>query len=152
MANTIDGKIFRIFLASPSDLSDERQAARRVIERVNHVLAGGKINLRIELLAWEDTLPGYARPQEIINQEVDICNLFVGLLWKRWGQSTGKFSSGFEEEYYRARDRRATSEEPEMWVFLKKVENCIHQVKVEQYELHKPDALGIFVGRQSRNR
>jgi hypothetical protein len=29
---------------------------------------------------------------------------------------------------------------------------CIHQVKVEQYELHKPDALGIFVGRQSRNR
>ena len=31
-------------------------------------------------------------------------------------------------------------------------ENCIHQVKVEQYELHKPDALGIFVGRQSRNR
>lgn len=122
MANSTDGKIFRIFIASPGDLSDERQAARRAIERANRVLAGSKTNWRIELLAWEDTLPGYARPQEIINQEVDICNLFVGLLWKRWGQPTGKFSSGFEEEYYRARDRRAASQEPEMWIFLKKVE------------------------------
>ncbi len=123
MANILSGKFYRVFIASPSDLFDERKTTRQVIDRVNHILAGSRLGWRVELLAWEDTLPGYARPQEIINQELDTCNLFVGLLWKRWGQSTGKFSSGFEEEFNRARDRRsAGSGEPEIWLFFKNIE------------------------------
>jgi len=44
------------------------------------------------------------------------------LLWERWGQPTGSFSSGFEEEFQRARDRRKSSGEPEIWLCFKKVD------------------------------
>ncbi len=33
----------------------------------------------------------------------------------------------------------------------KKLRKCIHQITVEHYGLHKPDTLGIFIGRQTRN-
>ena len=91
MITTLSGKIYRVFIASPSDLAEERRAAQRAVSRINQILVGSKLDWRVELLAWEDTLPGFARPQELINEDVDVCNLFVGLLWKRWGQQTGKF-------------------------------------------------------------
>ena len=31
------------------------------------------------------------------------------------------------------------------------VRKCIHQITVEHYGLYKPDTLGIFIGRQTRN-
>ena len=32
----------------------------------------------IDLLGWEDRPPGFGRPQEEINEDVDRCELFVG--------------------------------------------------------------------------
>src|SRR4029079_4742538 len=55
---------------------------------------------------------------------LDAADLFVGLLWRRWGEPTGSagFSSGFEEEFERATSRRARSRAPEMWLFFKGIE------------------------------
>ncbi len=113
--------IFTVFLASPGDLGEERKAARDSVERINKILAR-RIGWQIELLGWEDTLPGYQRPQTLINKEVDSCDLFLGVLWRRWGQDTGKFSSGFKEEFIRARDRRKNTGEPELWLFFKDID------------------------------
>ena len=108
------------FIASPGDAAEERRAAREVIEELNKVLRN--LNWQIDLLGWEDTMPGVARPQEIINKDVDACGLFIGLLWKRWGQPTGEYSSGFEEEFERALKRREGTGSPEIWLSFKRVD------------------------------
>lgn len=110
-----------VFLASPGDLHPERKAAKEAIDSLNGIL-GRQLNWHIELRGWEDTLPGFGRPQEIINKDVDACDLFVDLLWRRWGSTTGEFSSGFEEEFERARKRRTETKSPEMWLLFKKVD------------------------------
>jgi hypothetical protein len=71
-----------------------------------------------EPTSWEDTLPGYNRPQELINKDVDACELFIGILWRRWGQESGKFSSGFEEEFVRVKERKIRTDSPELWLFF----------------------------------
>ncbi len=49
--------------------------------------AAGPTNLR--LVPEEGIEPTRRRPQEAINKALDECELFVGLLWRRWGQPTG---------------------------------------------------------------
>ncbi len=71
---------------------------------------------------WEDTLPGYGRPQGIIKKDVERCDLFIGLLWSRWGSQTGSYSSGFEEEFELARERRRSAGSPEIWLCFKKID------------------------------
>lgn len=113
--------ILTIFLASPSDLQEERKIVRDTVNRVNKVLSR-RVGWHIELLGWEDTLPGYSRPQSLINKDVDTCQLFLGILWRRWGQETGEYSSGFEEEFIRAQERRKKTRSPEMWLFFKAID------------------------------
>ena len=116
-------KILYAFLASPSDLPDERKAVRDAIAEFNETLAD-EFGYQIELLRWEDTAAGFGRPQELINQYVDRCDLFIGLIWKRWGtppDKDGKFSSGFQEEFERSIDRREKSGKPEIALFFKKI-------------------------------
>jgi hypothetical protein len=94
----MERKVFNIFLASLGDLAEERNIVSDVVNRINKIFSKTN-NWYIELLGWEDTLPGASRPQELINKDIEICDLFLGLLWKRWGTPTGKSDSGFKEEF-----------------------------------------------------
>ena len=120
MPMTHQRKVLRVFLASPSDLEAERKATKEIVERFNHTIR--EIGWAVELLGWEDLLPGYGRPQAQINEDVDACDLFLGVLWRRWGSPSGKFQSGFEEEFERAVVRRRKSESPEIWIYFKRVD------------------------------
>lgn len=113
--------VLNVFLASPSDLKEERKITRSVVDDLNQSL-GRVFDWHIELLGWEDTLPGCGRPQAVIDEDVDKCDLFVGMLWKRWGQHTGTYTSGFEEEFERARERRKHTGTPEIWLFFKRLD------------------------------
>lgn len=113
--------VLTVFLASPSDLNNERKITREAVERVNALLSR-RVGWHIELLGWEDTLPGYSRPQEDINKDVDSCDLFVGMVWRRWGTPTGECCSGFHEEFRRTRDRRLKEGNPEIWLFFKAID------------------------------
>ena len=116
-------RVLRVFLASPGDLTEERKAIRQVVDEYNESLAG-HFGYQIELLGWEDTVAGYGRPQHIINEEVGRCDLFLGMIWKRWGtppDQDGRFSSGFQEEYERTIARRERSRSPEISLFIKHV-------------------------------
>ena len=115
--------VLTVFLASPSDLADERRRAFQVAAEVNETIK--RIGWWIDLLGWEDTLPGYGRPQARINRDVERCDLFVGLLWRKWGTppaQDSRFSSGFDEEFSIARDRREHTASPEIWMFFKTVD------------------------------
>lgn len=116
-------KILRAFLASPGDLQEERKAVRDVVEAFNESWAD-ELGYQIELLGWEDTVASFGRPQQLINEEVDRCDLFIGLMWKRWGtppDRDGNFSSGFHEEFERSIARREDSGSPEIALFFKEI-------------------------------
>jgi hypothetical protein len=114
-------RILRVFLASPGDLVPERQAAREIVADLNDVV-GREFGIHIDLLGWEDTMPGAGRPQALINEDVDQCDLFIGVLWKRWGMPTGTATSGFHEEFTRAFSRNKDASSPELWLAFKQVD------------------------------
>ena len=102
-------------MASPGDLGEERRLFRGIVDEVNRSKANG-MEVQLEPLGWEDTLPGFGRPQELINEDVKICDLMIMLLWQRWGTPTGEYSSGFEEEYELA--KRLLDEEGKPGIML----------------------------------
>ena len=110
----------KVFLASPGDLAEERKAAKVIVDEFNSQLADA-LGYQVELVGWEDTLPGVGRPQAIINRDLDGCDLFVGMLWKRWGTPPGteQYTSGFEEEFQRSMTRNATDGRPQINLLLK---------------------------------
>ncbi len=113
--------VLTIFIGSPGDLGKERQETREVVERINNTL-GRYVGLFLELRGWEDTLPGYSRPQEKITEDVRSCDLFLGLLWQRWGTPTGeKYTSGFEEEFDIALERKQNEGLIDIWLFFKDI-------------------------------
>lgn len=112
-------RVLNVFLASPGDVATERDMAKDVVDRLNRTI-GDSLGWHVELHRWEENLPAFGRPQGVINPSVDACDLFVGLLWERWGEPTGKYSSGFEEEFERAVARRRSTDEPDVWLVFKK--------------------------------
>jgi hypothetical protein len=119
-------KFFRVFLASPGDLVEERGVAKQVIDEYNSQLADA-LGYHADLVGWEDTLPGIGRPQALINRDLDGCDLFVGMLWKRWGsppETSGEFTSGFEEEYVRSMRRFEAEQRPQIHLLLKHIDQA----------------------------
>ena len=115
--------ILQVFLASPSDLEKERKAVRNAVDEINESLAV-ELGYLIDIRGWEDTGPGYGRPQHLINKELDRCDLFIGLIWRRWGTPPShdeNASSGFYEEYERAIKRRESGERLEIFLYFKHV-------------------------------
>lgn len=117
-------KVIRVFLASPGDLDNERQLARSLIDQHNEAYAEA-LGYHVELVGWEDTVSVFGRPQETINKDLDTCELFIGMLWKKWGtppDKEGKFSSGFEEEFTISIERRKKENTPEINLLFKDVD------------------------------
>lgn len=113
-------RFIKVFLASPGDLAEERKVAKAIVDDFNSQLADA-LGYQVELVGWEDTLPGVGRPQAIINRDLDGCDLFIGMLWKRWGTPPGAepYTSGFEEEFNRSMSRSAKEGRPEINLLLK---------------------------------
>jgi hypothetical protein len=99
---------YKIFLASPSDLQDERTSIDEVINELN-LTFGKQQDIHLELLKWEThSAPAIAinHPQEIINYDLgNDYDLFIGLIWKKFGTPTNEADSGTEEEFLNAYNR-----------------------------------------------
>ncbi|MCC4252584.1 DUF4062 domain-containing protein [Sphingobium naphthae] len=120
----MDIKLIRAFIASPGGLEAERRAAYAAAEEINRSVArsmGG----RLELIGWEETLSGNGRPQEIINADMETCDLFIGVMWTKWGSrpsADGPHTSGFEEEFELSFSRHVRTKSPLMAMFFKEVD------------------------------
>ena len=79
-----DLKRYRVFIASPGGLPEERKAFRDVIQHYNEMDAMER-GIVFTPVGWEITLGGVGRPQSLINEDVKKCDYFVLLLWDRWG-------------------------------------------------------------------
>ncbi len=100
-------RLFKIFLASPGDTEAERLAAEEVVDEINKSI-GSRDNFRLELLKWEnDTYPSVGEDgQAVINKQIGSdYQIFVGIMWKKFGSPTKRAGSGTEEEFQLAYDR-----------------------------------------------
>jgi hypothetical protein len=117
-------KVVRIFIASPGDLGEERIRAKFVADEFNSIWAK-EFGYQVELVGWEDAVSVYGRPQSVINKDLERCELFIGMLWKRWGTPpdiSGPYTSGFEEEFSISVDRRKAGGKPEISLFFKEID------------------------------
>lgn len=93
----------RLFLASPGDVSDERTAVREIAESLNRVRSNSN-KPWIEVVGWEThTFPAYGGdPQSIVNKQIADMgkfDLFVGIMWNRFGKPTPRAKSGTLAEF-----------------------------------------------------
>lgn len=116
----VDTRELLVFVASPSDVDNERETVRRVADKVNAAL-GAELGLRLRVTGWEDVPPDLGRPQSQINPLVEECDIFIGVLSRRWGRNTGTHTSGFQEEFELAVTRRADGQVPAVAVYFKVV-------------------------------
>lgn len=101
--------IYRVLIASPSDVPDERRAIPEAIYAWNDLHS---VDMAVALLPvkWEThaTPEMGDRPQAIINKQiVQECDVLVGVFWTKLGTPTGKAESGTVEEIkeFRAKDK-----------------------------------------------
>lgn len=79
----------KIFIASPSDVAAERRIAEEVIHKVN-ATCKDILGIVLEIISWEHLPPitpnlPEESIQDILNQEVRECNVFLLILFKRYG-------------------------------------------------------------------
>src|SRR5437867_1242988 len=91
---------YRVLIASPSDLAEERQAATAAVNVWNaqHAVAESVVLLPV---MWEThvTPQSGIRPQVAINRQlVRECDILVGMFWTKIGTGTGVAESGTVEE------------------------------------------------------
>ena len=99
-----DERVLVVLVASPSDLEPERNRLEEVIRELN-LTWSRTFRLRLELVRWETHgYPGIGSdPQDVLNREfTDDPDIFIGLMWGRYGTPTGRAGSGTEEEFTRA--------------------------------------------------
>ncbi len=105
--------LISIFLASPSDLETERELLKDIVDELNWSICRGK-GVRVDLLRWEThSFPGMGvDPQAVINDQIpDDYDIFIGLMWSRYGTPTKRAGSGTEEEFRRALARYRQNDE-----------------------------------------
>lgn len=99
--------ILSVFVASPSDVSEERDCLEDVIRELNLMWSRTK-GIQLELKRWEThAYPSVGEsPQSVINSQLgDDYDIFIGILWKHFGTPTLQADSGTEEEFNQAYER-----------------------------------------------
>lgn len=97
---SFEAKVFKILIASPGDVEEERKAIPEIISDWNNV---NSETSKVVLLPvkWEThSAPLLGdRPQGIINSQlVNSCDMAIGVFWTRLGSPTGVSESGTAEE------------------------------------------------------
>jgi hypothetical protein len=114
----------RIFVSSPQDVQRERNQLDKVVRELNNTLAAlvPERGLVLELWRWEtDAYPGYESdgPQAVIDRQAPIANfdIFIGIMWRRFGTPTKRVGSGTEAEFHAARESWRENRRPREILF-----------------------------------
>lgn len=92
-------KTYTLFVSSPGDVQRERNLLVKVVDEINQT-HGQPLNYRLNLWRYEDeAYPSANQPQDLINTIQAPYDLFIGIMWKRFGSPTPSAGSGTQEEY-----------------------------------------------------
>lgn len=124
-------KLYRLFIASPSDIENERNIISEVVTDWN-IQQGQTKSVNIEVASWHThSYPSHGdRPQGLINKQVfDSSDIIVGVFWTHFGTPTGVADSGTEEEII-----RGISQEKKVMVYFSDKPIPPSKLKIEEYQ------------------
>lgn len=114
--------VLQVFVASPSDVSEERSLLEIVIAELNRTWSRS-LSITFELIKWETNVrPSFSTdPQAAINEQIGMeYDVFIGIFWGRLGTETPRALSGTIEEFNRAYGRFQTTKNlPEIMLYFK---------------------------------
>ena len=118
-------RILKIFVASPGDVRKEREALVKVISELNQTLTilAPEKGLTLELIRWETHVaPGLGEDaQDVVNRQLPDYDVFIGIMWQRFGTPTNRADSGAHEEFLQAYERwKRAKEFPVLYYFCQK--------------------------------
>lgn len=129
----------RILIGYPDDVAEERDVLEGVVEELNRIWSHS-IGYRIELIDWKThSWPNFGTDsQAVINTEVgEDYDIFLGIMWMKFGEPTPRAGSGTAEEFNRALDRfkRDSSNLRIMFYFKNAAPQALEQIDPEQLKL-----------------
>jgi hypothetical protein len=130
MADTPYRKI-RLFVAHTSELTAEVDKVREVAHELNKSIADA-LGVFLEVVEWKThVMSMMGRPQQVIFDQLPLStwDIFIGILWLRFGSPTGAvdpgagtpYASGIEEEFTLAYDLWRNTGRPQVLFF-----RCTH--------------------------
>lgn len=129
--------ILQVFVASPSDVSDERALLETVVAQLNQVWSTN-LGITFELLKWETHVhPSFSSdPQAAINEQIGSeYDVFIGILWGRLGTPTPRATSGTIEEFDRAFSRfEKNRNSPEIMLYFKDAPIAPSKIDTQQLQ------------------
>lgn len=130
--------ILNVFLASPSDVKLERELVEDIISELNQSYFRSQ-NVGLNLLRWEtDTHPGFGEDaQDVINNQIRDYDIFIGILWSRFGSPTKRAQSGTEEEFQNAYKRFKKQRDIKILFYFKNKPISIDDIDIDQISLIK---------------
>ena len=100
-------RVYRIMIASPSDVTDERKIIKEAMEYWNYRY-GLEYQIMFIPLLWEyDSYPAMGdNPQTLLDRQLcDRSDMLVAIFWSKLGTPTTSFPSGTVEEIYEHKDK-----------------------------------------------
>jgi len=96
-------KRLKIFVASPGDVSQERDIVSVVVQELRRTI-GDIRDVELDTVRWEThAWPDVGEDaQDVINDQIGEYDILVGVMWKRFGTPTKRAKSGTGEEFERA--------------------------------------------------
>ena len=116
-----DDRVFSVLVACPSDVQEEAGLVRSAVEEVNLGMASLRA-ARLEVVDWQThASPGIGSdPQDVINQQLpEDYDIFLGVMWARFGTATPRAGSGTEEEFERALTRHQANRSVRILFYFK---------------------------------
>jgi ubiquinone/menaquinone biosynthesis C-methylase UbiE len=99
-------RLIRVFVSSPNDAKAEREALDEIVEEINRTIGDTKAFV-LQLFKWEkDVIPQIDQTaQDVIDGQMPDCEVYLGILRKRFGTPTKTYGSGTEQEFRDALER-----------------------------------------------
>jgi hypothetical protein len=114
--------VIRAVVASPGDVTPERNIVERVAAEANRGIAAA-LGVHLQVVRWEkDAFPSFhpAGPQGAIDPVLDVsnCDVFIGIFWKRFGTPTADAMSGTEHEFAEAYEAWRIRGRPQIMLYF----------------------------------
>lgn len=133
-----------VFISSPSDLTVEREACWALIEREINAMVREKFQINLHCYLSEKEGGGVGNPMVRHGKLAAECDIYIGMMWQRFGSPTGTFDkdgkeypSGTVEEFDKAYCHRKEMGNPTMFFFRKRcsepIEDPVQYNLVEEF-------------------
>ncbi len=127
-------RIVRVFVSSPGDVAEERAVMDEIVDPINRT-DGRASGFRLELFRWEDDVTPQIgpKPQQVVDAQTPVYEIYVGILKHRFGTPAGRFGSGTEKEFRDALKRWGETGSP--WILFYFCDDPVNprQLDLQQY-------------------